>query len=154
MKKSFQFNIMKKTDPPIVVEANYSAATQIVWDAITQVEHMQAWFFPNIETFESKVGFETSFAVQSGDKTFTHHWKITDVIPLKKIAYNWNYTEYTGDGFVVFELFEMNESTLLRLTNIITEDYPSDILEFKRESCIGGWEYFLNQSLKEYLEKK
>jgi hypothetical protein len=40
------------------------------------------------------------------------------------------------------------------LTNIITEDYPSDVPEFKRESCIGGWNYFLGEMLKGFLEKK
>lgn len=145
---------MKKTDPPIIVEANYNTSVKKVWAAITEPEKMQQWFFTNIETFQIEIGFETSFAVQSGERTFTHLWKIKEVIPLKKISYNWTYEEYLGDGFVEFEIFEKKEGTQLRLTNIVTEDYPSDVPEFKRESCIGGWEYFLGESLKAFLEKE
>jgi uncharacterized protein YndB with AHSA1/START domain len=145
---------MKKNDPPIIVEANYSTSIENVWAAITEPEKMQQWFFLNIETFKTEIGFETSFAVQSGEKTFTHLWKIKEAIPFKKLSYNWSYEEYSGDGYVVFEIFEKSGGTQLRLTNIITEDYPSDVPEFKRESCIGGWNYFLGEMLKGFLEKK
>ena len=37
---------------------------------------------------------------------------------------------------------------------VIVESFPQDIPEFSRMSCLGGWTYFINQSLKEYLEKK
>jgi len=145
---------MKKTDPPIIVEANYSTSVEKVWEAINQLEKMQQWFFENIESFQAEVGFETSFAVQSYERTFTHLWKVKEVIPLKKISYHWSYEEYSGDGFVEFEIFEKENGTQLRLTNIITEDYPNDVPEFKRESCIGGWNYFLGERLKEFLEKE
>ena len=142
---------MKKSDPPIIVEATYSASIEKVWAAITEAEQMQKWFFEDIETFQPEVNFETRFVVQAGDKTFSHLWKILEVVPFQKISYNWKYEEYSGDGYVTFELMKQGESTLLRLTNIVTADYPSDVPEFKRESCIGGWEYFLNQQLKTYL---
>ncbi len=144
---------MKKTDPPIIVEATYSTSVETVWNAITQPEKMREWFFPNIESFQPEVGFETSFAVQSGERTFTHLWKIKEVIPSKKISYNWSYEEYSGDGYVEFEIIEKEEGGQLRLTNIVTEDYPNDVPEFKRESCIGGWNYFLGERLKAFLEK-
>jgi uncharacterized protein YndB with AHSA1/START domain len=145
---------MKKTDPPIIVEVNYSASVEKVWEAMTQSEKMIQWFFENIESFQAEVGFETSFAIQSNERTFTHVWKIKEVIPSKKISYSWSYEEYSGDGFVEFEIFEKENGTQLRLTNIITEDYPNDIPEFKRESCIGGWNYFLGERLKAFLEKE
>ena len=144
---------MKKTDAPIIVEANYLASVEKVWEAITQPIKMRQWFFSNIETFQTEIGFETSFAVQSGERTFTNLWKIKEVIPFKKLSYHWAYEEYSGDGFVEFDIFEKEEGTQLRLTNIITQDYPSDVPEFKRESCIGGWEYFLRKELKDFLEK-
>ncbi|MFK8005602.1 MAG: SRPBCC domain-containing protein [Saprospiraceae bacterium] len=145
---------MNKNDPPIIVEVTYSISVKEVWEAITQLEKLQQWFFQNIESFQPKVGFETSFAVKSGERIFTHLWKIKEVIPSKKISYHWTYEEYEGNGFVEFEIFEKENSTQLRLTNIVTEDYPTDVPEFKRESCIGGWEYFLGESLKKFLEKE
>ena len=102
---------MKKTDPPIIVEVNYSTSVEKVWTAITEPEKMRQWFFPNIELFQAEVGFETSFIVQSGERTFTHLWKIKEVIPSKKISYNWSYEEYSGDGYVEFEIFEKENGT-------------------------------------------
>lgn len=145
---------MKKIDPPIIVEASYSASIEKVWEAITQPEKMRKCFFENIESFQPEVGFETSFVVQSGERIFTHLWKIKEVISSKKIAYHWSYEEYSGDGYVEFEIFEKENGTQLRLTNIVTEDYPRDVAEFKRESCIGGWKYFLGERLKAFLEKE
>ena len=33
------------------------------------------------------------------------------------------------------------------------EDFPDDIPEFKRESDVEGWTFFISKSLKEFLEK-
>ena len=142
---------MKKSDPPIIVEATYPTTAEKVWAAITEPNQMRKWFFENIKDFQAEVDFETSFVIKLEDKTFTHQWKIKEVIPYQKISYNWSYEEYEGDGYVVFDLLENEEGTLLRLTSVVTEDYPSNIPEFKRESGIGGWNYFIKQQLKEYL---
>ena len=142
---------MKKIDPPIIIKVIYPVAIEKVWTAITEVNQMRKWFFENIEDFQPEVGFETKFVVKSEDKTFTHLWEIREVIPNQRISYNWKYEEYSGDGYVVFDLEKQAEGTLLRLTNIVTEDYPNDMMEFKRESCIGGWNYFLGQQLKNFL---
>ena len=89
----------------------------------------------------------------SGGRDFLHLWKVTEVIPLQKIAYDWKYDGYPGDAFVVFELFKQDGATKLRLTVNVRESFPEDIPEFTRESCIGGWEYFIKERLKEHLEK-
>ena len=79
-------------------------------------------------------------------------WRVTEVVPVKKIAYNWKFEGYRGDALVVFELSRQNNATTLTLTNIVRESFPDDIPEFTRESCIAGWEYFIKQSLKKFLE--
>jgi len=142
---------MKKSDPPIIVEETYPVTIEKVWAAITELDQMRKWFFENIEDFQPKVDFETTFIIKLEDKTFTHQWKIKEVILHQRISYNWNYEEYDGDGYVVFDLTEKEEGTLLRLTSVVTEDYPSDIPEFKRESGVGGWNYFIKQQLKNFL---
>jgi uncharacterized protein YndB with AHSA1/START domain len=144
---------MKKNDEPIIVEQVFSAPIETVWTAITDIDHMRQWYFENIPAFKAEVGFETQFDVQSGERIFPHRWKITEVMPLKKIVYNWNFDGYPGDSFVVFELFKQNELTKLRLTLRVVETFPQDIPEFLRESCIGGWNFFLKERLKEFLEK-
>ncbi len=114
---------------------------------------MQQWFFDNIEEFEPKIGFKTSFVVQSGERTFTHLREITEVVPLQKITYRWRYKEYLGDSFVKFELNENEGSIPLRLSTEVIADFPDDIPEFKRESGVQGWNYFISKQPKKYLEK-
>ena len=144
---------MKKTDPLIIVEEAYKTSLINVWNAITETKEMKQWFFEQIESFKAEEGFETEFLVEVGDKKFTHEWKIVEVKRFQKIKYQWRYKEYTGDSFAFFELKEENGKVKLTFTAEVLEDFPDDIPEFKRESCIGGWNYFLKESLKNYLEK-
>jgi uncharacterized protein YndB with AHSA1/START domain len=144
---------MKKTDEPIIVEQTFNAPVDAVWNAITEIDRMRQWYFENIPAFKPEVGFETQFNVQSQDRNFLHLWKVTEVEPGRMITYNWKYEDYPGDSFVTFELFQQNNLTKLRLSVEILEDFPEDIPEFRRESCIGGWTYFIGKQLKEYLEK-
>ena len=144
---------MKKGDAPIIVEQTFSAPIDAVWKAITQLDLMHQWYFDNIPSFRPEVGFETQFNVSSQGRDFLHMWRVTEVVPLQTIAYSWKFADYPGDALVVFELSKQDASTKLKLTCIVRESFPEDIPEFKRESCIGGWEYFIQKSLKEYLEK-
>ncbi|MEJ2195399.1 MAG: SRPBCC domain-containing protein [Ignavibacteriaceae bacterium] len=143
---------MRKEEEPIIIEETFNVPVETVWNAITQVEQMCRWFFENIPSFKAEVGFEIQFNVKSQDRNFLHKWKITEVEPLKKVSYDWKYANYPGNSFVVFELFEENNSTRLRLTHQVTESFPQDIPEFKRESGIEGWNYFIKNALKAFLE--
>jgi len=144
---------MKVSDEPIVVEQSFDNSKEEVWSAITELKQMREWFFDNIMEFEPRVGFKTSFALQSGERTFTHLWDITEVVPLEKIEYRWRYKEYPGISFVKFELNEKAGSTRLRLSTMVIADFPDGIPEFKRESGVQGWNYFIGEQLRAYLEK-
>ena len=145
---------MKKTDEPIIVEQIFKSSKSDVWKAITELKQMKQWFFDNIESFKPEVGFETKFIIQNEDRVFPHLWKVTDVEPMSKITYNWKYEGYRGDSYVHFELFKQKLlQTKVRLTHQVIESFPSDVPEFTRDSCIGGWNYFIKQNLKSYLEK-
>ena len=145
---------MKRNDDPIIVEESFDVDPATVWAAITELNQMRHWFFENIPDFKPQVGFTVEFDVDAGERIFPHHWTITRVEPGKLIEYNWNYTGYAGHAIVIFEVISVNDSSMLRLTNIVTEDFQEDIPEFKRESCVGGWTYFIKQRLKDYLEAK
>ena len=112
---------------------------------------MRQWFFDQIPDFRAEVGFETQFEIRNQGRVFPHCWKVTQVVPLKTLEVNWRFEGYAGDSFVVFELFEENDRTKLRMTARVVESFPEDIPEFTRESSIGGWKYFINQSLKNFL---
>ncbi len=143
---------MKRADKPIIVEETYNKPIKTVWKAITEPAQMRKWFMENIPDFKPEVDFETEFDVKAGGRVFPHHWRITKVEPNKLIEYNWKYGGYQGEAYVVFELTKEGSLTRLKLTNIVVEDFSEDIPEFKRESCIGGWTYFINERLKDYLE--
>ncbi|WP_298315813.1 SRPBCC domain-containing protein [uncultured Aquimarina sp.] len=143
---------MKTTDEPITVQETFTATVDKVWKAITEVKEMRLWFFDNIESFKPEIGFQTQFLVRVENRKYTHRWKVIEVIPDKKISYTWSYKEYTGDAFVTFELLEKQKEITLKLSLTITEDFPSDIPEFTRDSCQQGWNYFIGERLREYLE--
>lgn len=115
---------------------------------------MTQWFFENIETFKPEVGFETKFIVENDGRIFPHLWRITEVEPYKMITYNWKYEGYAGDSEVIFELSEQNIGTKLKLTHRVLENFPQNIPEFERESCISGWNYFIKQRLVIYLNNR
>ena len=139
---------------PIVVEQQFRQPANKVWAAITERDHMIGWFFNNIPEFKAEVGFETSFDVDSGNRVFSHLWKITEVVIPSKIVYHWSYPDFEGEGIVTFELVNNSSGTLLRLTNEGLHTFPDDIPEFTRESCLGGWKYFINENLKNYLDSE
>lgn len=143
---------MKRANDPILVEQTFHVTLERVWAAITQLEEMKQWFFKNIESFEPEVGFKTSFIVKVDDRKFTHLWHLTEVIPNQKITYNWKYEEYPGDSIVSFRLFDEGSYVRLRLSHKVIEGFPEDIPEFNRESGIEGWNYFICESLKKYLD--
>ena len=115
---------------------------------------MIQWFFDNIPDFKPEVGFKTQFLIENEERKFIHLWKIIEVNPQKKIVYDWRYKDYEGEGLVCFELFEENDQTRLRLTSTGIETFTADVPEFKREAGVAGWNYFIKNRLKEYLETK
>ncbi len=145
-------NTVKISQAPIIVSQEYQATPLEVWNAITRPQQMRKWYFEQIIDFKAQVGFKTQFTIQHNNRTFTHQWEITEVILQKKLSYSWQYKEYPGLARVDFELLPAENGVTLTLTNTVTEDFPDNIPEFTRESCLGGWQYFIQQQLKNYLE--
>ncbi|MCL3782559.1 SRPBCC domain-containing protein [Prolixibacteraceae bacterium JC049] len=137
----------------IIVKQQFDVSASVLWKVITEHSLMIQWFFENIPAFEAKEGFSTQFMVKSDEREFLHLWTITEVISEKKIVYDWNYADYEGKSFVSFVLEENNFGTQLTLTHQVVEPFTANIPEFTSESCRGGWQYFINDRLKEYIEK-
>lgn len=144
---------MKHTDPPIIVQETFTATVDQVWKSVTEPNQMQQWFFEQIKSFKAAVGFETEFLVAVADKTFTHQWRVIEVELNQRLKFQWRYEEYPGDSFVIFEMKPQDDKVKFTLTTEVVADFPDNIPEFKRESCIGGWNYFIKERLKAYLEK-
>lgn len=139
---------------PIIVQHTYGAAVDVVWRAITEAEQMRCWFFEPMGEFEPVVGFETSFDVHVEGRVYPHHWRITEVVPEQRIVYDWRYGGFPGASVVTWELEETPEGTRLTLTHEGQSSFPQDEEVFTRRSCEGGWQYFLGQNLKAFLESQ
>ncbi len=144
---------MKTSDKPIVIEQLFNAPPSTLWYAITVCDEMRKWFFDNIPEFKPIAGFETSFNIQVGNRLFPHVWRLTEVISNQKIVYHWSYTGYPGSALVTFKLSKVGTQTLLKLTNTVIENFPDNIPEFKRESAVIGWQYFIQEKLVEYINR-
>ena len=139
---------------PIVVEQIFDVPISVVWKAITDTDQMRRWFFETMTNFEPAVGFQTQFNVRVEDQDYPHQWKVTDVVPEKRIVYEWRYGGYPGNSSVTWELSETPHGTKLTLTHKGIETFPQDDPMFSRESGQAGWGYFLHESLKAFLERQ
>ena len=144
---------MKKGDT-IIIEQLLDSQIANVWQVLTELPIMKQWYFDNIDNFQAEIGSGSQFIVQSGDRIFTHLWKVIEVNPPTKICYTWKYLEYQGDSVVCFNLTDCNGQTKLTLTQAVLEDFPDDIQEFKNESCRVGWNYFLGDRLPAFLQNQ
>lgn len=141
-------------EEPIVVEHTYDAPPDRVWRAITHKDEMPKWFFEGISDFRAEVGFDTRFDVTNEGKVYPHHWRVTEVVPHQRIAYDWLYTGFPGASLVKWELSRDGERTKLKLTHTGVSSFPQDDKAFSRESCRGGWEYFLGRLEKHLADGK
>ena len=137
---------------PIRVEQKFNVSATEIWNAITEKGQMIQWFFENIPNFKAEKGFKTQFLVKNEGRKFTHLWEIVEVIPEKRIVYSWKYKEYSGEGIVSFDISKEGDGAKFRLTNLGLGTFPQNIPEFRKESCEGGWNYFIKQRLKTYLD--
>jgi uncharacterized protein YndB with AHSA1/START domain len=140
---------------PVIVKRSYSASEETVWRAITDLEQMRQWYFPMLGEFEPEPGFETRFDVQHGGKVFVHIWKIKEVVPLKKISYEWRFGGYPGDSVVSWELFPEPGGTRIMLTHSGIETFDGDNNpDLAKHNFIAGWTDFVGNKLKAFVEKE
>jgi uncharacterized protein YndB with AHSA1/START domain len=147
-------NKEKANDEVVKIERTFNAPVERVWRAITDEDQMRQWYFPMIEHFKPEEGFETQFNVHHEGKDYLHIWKVKEVVPQKKISVEWKYGGYPGNSLVSFELFPQGDKTKLVLTHedietFIPEKYP----ELAKENFMEGWTRFMDEGLKEFLEK-
>lgn len=141
------------TSEPVVVEQRIKASAGKTWKALTDPDSMRKWFFPQITDFLPETGFETLFIVEANGKIYPHRWKITDIIPGEHIVINWKYDGYPGNSFVIFDVTEVDDKAIVKVTNFGIESFPQDNPDFSRASCTAGWTYLIQTRLKEFLEK-
>jgi len=138
---------------PVTIERIFNAPVGTVWKAITDLDQMKQWYMPALESFKPEVRFETQFSVPQGDKNYLHFWKVTEVVPDRKITYSWKYGGYPGESFVTFELLPEGDKTKLKLTHAGLETFqPESNPDLARSEFAEGWTGIVSE-LSPFLEK-
>jgi uncharacterized protein YndB with AHSA1/START domain len=137
----------------VIVERLLDAPVDVVWRAITELDQMKQWYFPTIPAFKTEIGFETQVDTEHEGKIYEHLWKVTEVVPGRKITYSWKYKGITGDSVVSWELFPEGPRTRLCLVHTGLASFQAiGQPGFERSSFFGGWTFFARR-LTEYLKK-
>lgn len=136
-------------DKLLIIEQEFDAPIELVWSAISEKELMKKWYF-DITDFKLEVGSEFTFEGGEEDKRYMHICEILEIIPLSKLKYSWRYKGHEGISFVTFELEAVDNKTKLKLTHEGFESFVNP--DFKIENFIGGWNYLILTSLKEFLK--
>ena len=139
---------------PVVVKESFSVPAEKIWGAITDKYEMKKWYF-DLEEFKPEVGFEFRFwgGLENGVQ-YLHICEITDVEPLKLLAYNWRYDGYPGITNVRFEITGISPTESKRkLSHTGLESFPADNPDFARGNFEEGWNAIIHTSLKNYMEK-
>lgn len=135
----------------VLVSQDFDQTVEEVWKALTDVEEMRKWFFENIPNFEARENFKTQFSISNEGRNFTHMWTVAHVEVPNTLKVVWKFLEYEGTGLVTYHLEPGTHGCILHLRDEIVKPFPNDIPEFKRESCMEGWKYFINQRLPDYF---
>jgi uncharacterized protein YndB with AHSA1/START domain len=124
----------------VVVERTYNASAKTIWAAITELDQMKQWYMKEINSFKPEVGFETEFSVRHEGKEFPHLWKVTEVVPEKKITYDWRFAGNSGISYVTFELIPHAERTRLKITHTGLESFNAkNNPDLARRNFQQGW---------------
>ena len=138
---------------PVIVEKLVNAPVKKVWQALTDKDLMKQWYF-DVSDFQPEVGFEFSFAGKgSKGEEYIHLCKVTEVIPLKRLQYSWQYKEIEGFSIVTFELSAEEDKTLVKVTHTGLETFPQNKTDFGRSSFNGGWTEIITSLLPKFVEK-
>ena len=140
---------------PVIIERTFNAPIETVWKAITNVNDMKQWWphLAPLESFKPEVGFEAQFGIHHNEKDFLHLWKVTEVVPGKKISYDWKFGGNPGKSSVTFELFPEGDKTKLKLTHQGLETFlPESNPDLARGNFLQGWTS-LASTLQEFVEK-
>ena len=139
----------------VTLDRTFDAPVEKVWQALTDISKMREWYFPMLEDFKPEVGFTTEFNVVKDGKDYLHIWKVVEVIPNKKISYEWRYGGFPGNSLLTFELTSIDGKTRLVLTHDHLESFEGDIHPALAPSnFLQGWTYFMNIGLPEWIGKQ
>jgi len=137
--------------PEIEITKILNAKIGDVWKAITKKEWMKLWYF-ELSDFKPEVGFTFEFIGKTDDGVeYNHLCEITELEFEKKLTYSWKYKGYEGVSFVTFLLSSNQNKTILHFKHTGLKSFPENNPDFAVHNFDGGWNYFINESLPDFL---
>lgn len=137
---------------PLLLERRYAAPIEKLWKAITDAGQMKEWYF-DLGDFKAEKGFKFQFTGGDEKIQYLHACEILECDPPNRLSYSWTYPDYQGYSVLTWELFaEGGHSTRLKLHHTGLESFPQEDPNFRRESFMGGWNYFVNEALPSFVE--
>ena len=137
----------------VIIEREFEAPLEKIWDAITNKKSMEQWYF-SLKEFRAEVGFEFRFKGGTEEREYLHVCKITEVVKGVKLVYSWRYKGVTGNSLVAFELSSDGNISKLKLTHDGLDTFPKGNPDMSEENYAAGWTYIIGTSLKNFLEGK
>lgn len=133
----------------------YNIPVQLLWEVITQKEHLKHWYFDFKEDWRLEQG--TSFEWLAGHLDgvqWKHRGKMLEIVEYKKLSHTWEYPGYSGTSIVTWELTALDaDHTRLDFTHYFKVPFDPTVPELGRENFVAGWKEILNSILVDYTEK-
>ena len=137
----------------VVKEAVLEVRADKVWRAITNSWEMEYWYF-SIDDFKAEPGFEFKIYGERKGIKFPISCIVQEAVLNKVLSYTWSYDDFPAETLVRFKLNEIGGHTQLRLTHSGLEKIPGDNADVSVHNHREGWDFIIDSSLKQYLEKE
>jgi uncharacterized protein YndB with AHSA1/START domain len=137
-------------DGTIEREIHIDASPEVVFDVVSNPEHVRGWWpdeaeYPAVPGGEGRIGFGDG----AQDRTWVQ-FTVVDAVPHSHFSFRWTHPEGESAGpdnslLVVFELQPAGSGTLLRMTETGFRQRGWDEAKAAAEYAdhISGWDYFL-----------
>ena len=138
---------------PIIIEQIYAAPVAKVWEALTDKDKMEEWYF-DIKGFIAEEGQTFDFDVEDGGNLYHHHFEILEVIPNKKLRHTWTHPGHSkGRSVLTWVLEPVGKGTKVTLIHEGVENFSDAGDGFTKENYIKGWNEILEKWLRNFLEE-
>lgn len=143
------------TNPgPISIERTFSANVREVWDAITNKDKLDKWYF-KIPDFELEEGATFNFYEFGPKKKYHHQCEILEIKPGELFRHTWTHpTHSEGQSTLTWHFIPRGTATTVRLVHEGAENFEEAGEEFSRANFEKGWNIVLGVSLAKFLENQ
>lgn len=137
---------------PIELNVDIEAGPEAIWKALTELEQVPRWLFPEISAMEPRIGFEHQFMVQVEGRHILHRFAVRQTVPARRLVLRWSYPPgNVRASELTFDLIAEEHSTRVRLTQQFLQPQFDDDPLFTREAGLAGWAHILD-ALKRHVE--